>query len=164
MAFSKFDIFSIKREIESLTKYKCCVVYGKVRMLYLYFNTYLQENFAIYKILLTSNCAFTTYCFVVLCQLPPETRSKQARLFNEPDTGYDILVASDAIGMGLNLNIRRIIFHTAVKPGYGRKKTGPQFIEPGERYCLSTLHHALGSHILCRIYKADSRTSWSLVI
>lgn len=31
----------------------------------------------------------------------------QARLFNTEDTGYDVLVASDAIGMGLNLNIRR---------------------------------------------------------
>ena len=28
---------------------------------------------------------------------------------------FDVLVASDAIGMGLNLNIRRIIFHTTVK-------------------------------------------------
>jgi hypothetical protein len=28
---------------------------------------------------------------------------------------YDVLVASDAIGMGLNLNIRRVIFHTVVK-------------------------------------------------
>lgn len=31
----------------------------------------------------------------------------KARLFNSEDTGYDVLVASDAIGMGLNLNIRR---------------------------------------------------------
>lgn len=31
----------------------------------------------------------------------------QARLFNMENTGYDVLVASDAIGMGLNLNIRR---------------------------------------------------------
>ena len=70
-----------------------------------------------------------------LAQLPPETRSKQARLFNEPDTGFDILVASDAIGMGLNLNIRRIIFHTAVKPGYGKKNTAPQYMEASELHC-----------------------------
>jgi ATP-dependent RNA helicase SUPV3L1/SUV3 len=50
----------------------------------------------------------------------------QARLFNEDNTGYDILVASDAIGMGLNLNIRRIIFHTVIKRG----KNGKQWIEP----------------------------------
>jgi ATP-dependent RNA helicase SUPV3L1/SUV3 len=36
-------------------------------------------------------------------------------LFNEENTGYDVLVASDAIGMGLNLNIRRTIFHTTIK-------------------------------------------------
>ena len=35
--------------------------------------------------------------------LPPETRTQQAELFNNPDNDYDILVASDAIGMGLNL-------------------------------------------------------------
>ena len=85
VAFSKADIFSIKREIERLTAYKCCVVFG---------------------------------------ELPPETRSNQARLFNDEGTGYDVLVASDAIGMGLNLNIRRIIFHTTVKPPYGTKRKG----------------------------------------
>ena len=47
--------------------------------------------------------------------LPPETRTDQARRFNDPDSGYDILVASDAIGMGLNLNIRRIIFNSLYK-------------------------------------------------
>jgi ATP-dependent RNA helicase SUPV3L1/SUV3 len=54
-------------------------------------------------------------CAVIFGKLPPEARSKQARLFNDDNTGYDILVASDAIGMGLNLNIRRTIFHTTVK-------------------------------------------------
>ena len=40
---------------------------------------------------------------VVYGSLPPETRAQQARLFNDPHNDYDILVASDAIGMGLNL-------------------------------------------------------------
>lgn len=40
---------------------------------------------------------------VVYGSLPPEIRTQQARLFNEPDNDYDFLVASDAIGMGLNL-------------------------------------------------------------
>lgn len=39
----------------------------------------------------------------------------QARLFNDPDSGYNVLVASDAVGMGLNLNIQRVIFQTLVK-------------------------------------------------
>ncbi|KAK0282064.1 RNA helicase [Friedmanniomyces endolithicus] len=47
--------------------------------------------------------------------LPPETRAQQARLFNDPDNDYDFLVASDAVGMGLNLAIKRIIFETSSK-------------------------------------------------
>eukprot|EP00439_Symbiodinium_sp_Y106_P072566 s210_g13.t1 len=37
--------------------------------------------------------------------LPPEVRSEQAALFNDPSSGYDLLVASDAIGMGLILGL-----------------------------------------------------------
>ena len=42
-------------------------------------------------------------CALVYGGLPPETRSMQAELFNDPTSGYDVIVASDAIGMGLNL-------------------------------------------------------------
>eukprot|EP00035_Acanthoeca_spectabilis_P018514 m.394141 g.394141 ORF g.394141 m.394141 type:complete len:667 (+) comp16766_c0_seq20:3904-5904(+) len=49
-------------------------------------------------------------CCIVYGGLPPHARREQARLFNDPDSGYDILVATDAIGMGLNLNIGRVIF------------------------------------------------------
>lgn len=42
-------------------------------------------------------------CAIVYGGLPPETRAQQAALFNDPDNDYDILVASDAVGMGLNL-------------------------------------------------------------
>jgi hypothetical protein len=76
VAFSRNDIFAIKREIETNTNHKCCVIYGT---------------------------------------LPPSTRSEQARRFNDPNSGYDVLVASDAIGMGLNLNIRRIILNSIFK-------------------------------------------------
>ncbi|RCH79013.1 RNA helicase, partial [Rhizopus stolonifer] len=41
-------------------------------------------------------------CAVIYGGLPPETRSLQAKAFNDPDSGFDVLVASDAIGMGLN--------------------------------------------------------------
>lgn len=47
--------------------------------------------------------------------LPPEARRSQAAQFNRPGSGVDVLVASDAIGMGLNLNIRRIVFATMSK-------------------------------------------------
>ncbi len=76
VAFSKKNLYSIRREVELLTQLKCCIVYG---------------------------------------QLPPETRRGQADLFNATDSGYDVLVASDAIGMGLNLNMRRVIFYSTYK-------------------------------------------------
>lgn len=40
--------------------------------------------------------------------LPPEIRAQEAARFNSGE--YDVLVASDAIGMGLNLKINRIVF------------------------------------------------------
>lgn len=40
---------------------------------------------------------------IVYGGLPSEIRTQQANLFNDPDNDYDYLVASDAIGMGLNL-------------------------------------------------------------
>ena len=41
--------------------------------------------------------------------------AEQARRFNDPDSEYQVLVASDAIGMGLNLSIKRIIFNSMIK-------------------------------------------------
>ena len=52
---------------------------------------------------------------IVYGSLPPETRAQQAALFNDPNNDYDFLVASDAIGMGLNLAIKRIIFDAVHK-------------------------------------------------
>ncbi|KAI6247387.1 ATP-dependent RNA helicase suv3, mitochondrial [Erysiphe necator] len=54
-------------------------------------------------------------CAIVYGSLPPEIRAQQAALFNDPNNDYDFLVASDAVGMGLNLSIRRIIFETTQK-------------------------------------------------
>ncbi|RYP54637.1 hypothetical protein DL769_010321 [Monosporascus sp. CRB-8-3] len=52
---------------------------------------------------------------VVYGSLPPETRAQQAALFNDPNNDYDFLVASDAIGMGLNLEIKRVVFEQTAK-------------------------------------------------
>lgn len=52
---------------------------------------------------------------IVYGSLPPETRAQQAALFNDPNNDYDYLVASDAIGMGLNLEIKRVIFEQVHK-------------------------------------------------
>ncbi|KAI6214629.1 RNA helicase [Aphelenchoides besseyi] len=57
---------------------------------------------------------------IIYGKLPPETKLAQAARFNDPDNPTKVLVATDAIGMGLNLNIRRIIFRSLVKPSDGR--------------------------------------------
>lgn len=54
-------------------------------------------------------------CAVVYGNLPMENRLVQARKFNERVDGHTILVASDAIGMGLNLNIQRIVFQSVMQ-------------------------------------------------
>lgn len=52
-------------------------------------------------------------CAVIYGALPPETRAQEAQRFNDGE--YDVVVASDAIGMGLNLKINRVIFTTTQK-------------------------------------------------
>ncbi|BEJ14973.1 hypothetical protein CspHIS471_0407400 [Cutaneotrichosporon sp. HIS471] len=54
-------------------------------------------------------------CAVVYGALPPETRAEQAREFNEDSGRAEIMVASDAVGMGLNLKIGRIVFESLTK-------------------------------------------------
>src|SRR6266702_23066 len=49
-------------------------------------------------------------CAVVYGRLPPEIRAEQAARFNDPKSGFDVLVASDAIGMGLNLYVLSFAF------------------------------------------------------
>lgn len=44
-------------------------------------------------------------CAVAYGRLPPEIRSEQAALFNDPNSGFDVIVGSDAIGLGLNLYV-----------------------------------------------------------
>ncbi|KAI9928387.1 ATP-dependent RNA helicase supv3l1, mitochondrial [Aspergillus wentii] len=65
---------------------------------------------------------------IVYGSLPAEIRTQQARLFNDPDNDYDFLVASDAIGMGLNLSCKRVIFETLVKrlPGGLQRLSVPE--------------------------------------
>ncbi|KAI3652081.1 hypothetical protein MP228_003384 [Amoeboaphelidium protococcarum] len=86
ICFSRADIFWIKSMVEQKTSLKCAVVYGS---------------------------------------LPAESRAEQAKLFNakqqalargdiEAD-GYDVIIASDAIGMGLNLAVKRVIFYDMKK-------------------------------------------------
>lgn len=58
---------------------------------------------------------------VIYGSLPPEIRRRQMHLFHKGKT--KVVVATDAIGMGLNLPVRRIIFLQAEKfDGVSRRK------------------------------------------
>ena len=65
-------------------------------------------------------------CSVIYGSLPPATRREQVRRFLEKET--DIVVSTDAIGMGLNLPIRRIVFVETTKFDGVAKRT----LEPAE--------------------------------
>ncbi|KAJ1360360.1 hypothetical protein KIN20_019313 [Parelaphostrongylus tenuis] len=54
---------------------------------------------------------------VIYGDLPPGTKLAQASKFNDPNDPCNVLVATDAIGMGLNLNIRRIILASCTRQG-----------------------------------------------
>ncbi|OBZ75463.1 ATP-dependent RNA helicase suv3, mitochondrial [Grifola frondosa] len=75
-------------------------------------------------------------CAVAYGRLPPEIRSEQAALFNDPNSGYDVLIGSDAIGMGLNLKIKRIVFEAVRKPCRTIRLTRQRFL----RGIVTTLH------------------------
>lgn len=75
---------------------------------------------------------------IVYGSLPPETRAHQARLFNDPDNDYDYLVASDAIGMGLNLYVH---FHFLAVVG-NRTDVAMSRLAPSSESCLK-LHSSM---------------------
>jgi ATP-dependent RNA helicase SUPV3L1/SUV3 len=52
---------------------------------------------------------------VIYGSLPANTKLAMAAKFNDPEDPCKILVATDAVGMGLNLNIRRMIFYSIHK-------------------------------------------------
>ena len=58
---------------------------------------------------------------IIYGTLPPVTKLIQASKFNDPNDLCNVLVATDAIGMGLNLSIRRIIFYSLIKPIFNKK-------------------------------------------
>lgn len=74
-------------------------------------------------------------CAIIYGSLPPEVRVQQAALFNDPDNDYDYVVASDAIGMGLNLEIRRVILESVTKfdGNQNRMLTFPEIKQIGGR-------------------------------
>lgn len=91
---------SLGNDLSKLEKGDCVILFSRV---------------AIHAMKKQIETATGKRCAVVYGSLPPETRAQQAALFNEPDNDYDFLVASNAVGMGLNLSIKRIIFEAAHK-------------------------------------------------
>lgn len=63
---------------------------------------------------------------IIYGQLPPEVRRKQAQLFAESET--EICIATDAVGMGLNLPADRVVFYELEKFD-GKER---RLLEPGE--------------------------------
>lgn len=55
---------------------------------------------------------------IIYGKLPPEVRKRQAQLFNEGTLPF--LVSTNAIGMGLNLKIKKVVFSEIEKKGPGR--------------------------------------------
>ncbi|OAF66361.1 hypothetical protein A3Q56_05920 [Intoshia linei] len=80
----------------------------------------------IYKVNVELEKLKTKNC-VIYGTLPPGTKYAQSLKFNESND-YNIMVATDAIGMGINLyinnyirNIKRIIFYSLLKPNINTK-------------------------------------------
>ncbi|CAJ0746538.1 12596_t:CDS:2, partial [Entrophospora sp. SA101] len=80
--------YSLKNNLKGIQKGDCVVTFSR------------KEIFALKR-----NIENTTglRCAVAYGGLPPgistETRTLQAKLFNDPDSEYDVLIASDAVGM-----------------------------------------------------------------
>lgn len=67
-------------------------------------------------------------CSVIYGSLPPATRREQVRRFLSKET--DVVVSTDAIGMGLNLPIRRIVFvETRKFDGVNKRDLNPEEIK-----------------------------------
>lgn len=68
------------------------------------------------------------HCSVIYGSLPPATRREQVRRFLAKET--EVVVSTDAIGMGLNLPIRRIVFVETKKfDGVEKRTLNPEEIK-----------------------------------
>ena len=68
------------------------------------------------------------HCSVIYGNLPPATRREQVRRFLAKET--EVVVSTDAIGMGLNLPIRRIVFvETRKFDGVNKRTLNPEEIK-----------------------------------
>lgn len=81
----------------------------------------------------------------------------QASMFNDETSEFDVLVASDAIGMGLNLNISRVIFSTLKKFDGAciRDLTVPEIKQIAGSYFLLLLGSFSGFPLMVNVSNID---------
>lgn len=78
-------------------------------------------------------------------------------MFNDETSEFDVLVASDAIGMGLNLNISRVIFSTLKKFDGTciRDLTVPEIKQIAGSYFLMLLGSSSGFPLMVNVSNID---------
>ncbi|CAN0857048.1 DExH-box ATP-dependent RNA helicase DExH16, mitochondrial [Linum grandiflorum] len=74
---------------------------------------HMDLQYLLYKVFVSEACFTKFWNGSILLEIL--YKGLQATMFNDASSELDVLVASDAIGMGLNLNISRIIFSTMKK-------------------------------------------------
>lgn len=118
VVFSREKLFRVRRKIETATKKPCAIIYGGLPSGKSPFPYHGNQSWVTrfpFGTMATrlpwqpvpSNQAvqlwFWQSCQIAWSSLPTATRVQQAELFNDSESHYEILVATDAIGMGLNL-------------------------------------------------------------
>lgn len=115
MAFSQRDLYEVRREIEKDGKQKCAIIYGGLppgeeTLFCICFKEALPgfERLKMFaQIFQIRGLPSVLFFSIVNIFLHPcfvsATKMEQAYKFNDPSDKCSVLVASDAIGMGLNL-------------------------------------------------------------
>ena len=128
ISFDRKSLYKLKRQVESQLKKKCCIIYGSLppearREQAMLFNRSSAEE--TYDSSATTNTTTTTTTTVSPSKskkksfsnsnnnnIDDRKNSKESALDKDLNNNkqYNVLLATDAIGMGLNLSIRRIVF------------------------------------------------------
>ncbi len=116
------------------------------------FIAFSRKNVLLWKDMLEGSGAKVS---VVYGALSPEVRKEQSRRFREGETDY--LVATDAVGMGLNLPIHKVLFTDVEKfDGEGFRRLRPQEVKQiggrAGRYGISNEAGVISSYVSQDLY------------
>ncbi len=118
VTFSRASVFQVRKKIEEATKQQCAVIYGglppgRSGVSILCTAKWFYDLLIVFNQYHLLTCLYVciyVYSLGCLCCLADNgmflslaVRVEQAEKFNNPDCPVNILVATDAIGMGLNL-------------------------------------------------------------